>query len=746
MSNQLLSSKVVVLEEPPQIASVQALPTAILAMVGITERGPFEPQLCTSYEQWRKLYGGYTADSLNTAAAVQGYFEEGGQFLWFHRVVHYTDIADAGTRASADAATAAIQTAAAAASAGTVLGSIVGPYSLANGATLTLSVDGGANDTATFNATAGARDTGNAPFALTDGWTLQIAVDGGATQTVTFNTSEFVAIGAATAAEVAAVINAETTGLHANVSGSEVIITSDRLGTGSSIQIVGGTAAAALTLAGTGTGTGDASDSTAVTVAELITLIEGDIAGVNVTDDAGAVRITSLTTGGASSVQVIASSTMDSTLGFDNATHSGSSGAAVDTLRFDGKTDGEYANDLSILIRAATSGESDKFDVVVLRDGVTIEVWPNCSMDDESDDYVETKVNADGVGSDLVAAVDLDADIGSALQDRPANGTYGMSGGDDGLASIADTDFVGSSVSHLGLRSFDDVDGITLLACPARPTAAVANALITYAEVTRDGSMLALIDTPAQETAAQAITYVETTAAILGLSEFGAVFWPHVKVLNPNTAVLGNAETVTVPPTGHVAGVIARTDSSRPGGVFIPAANANGQLRSIVGFETLPGRDRPESFNEANRDLVYPKRINPLDAEGPGRVIDGVRTLRADGNFPSISERRAAIFIEQTLKTALKRYKNRNNDAQLRAEVTRLCEKFLTDQMRLGAFRSQNPATAFFVDFGEGLNPASVQFAGQLVGRIGLATQKPAEFIVLKFTQDVRALEQELAG
>ena len=38
----------------------------------------------------------------------------------------------------------------------------------------------------------------------------------------------------------------------------------------------------------------------------------------------------------------------------------------------------------------------------------------------------------------------------------------------------------------------------------------------------------------------------------------------------------------------------------------------------------------------AKRDLVYPKRINPLTT-GPGmpRYIDGSRTLKSTGNFPS---------------------------------------------------------------------------------------------------------------
>ncbi len=60
---------------------------------------------------------------------------------------------------------------------------------------------------------------------------------------------------------------------------------------------------------------------------------------------------------------------------------------------------------------------------------------------------------------------------------------------------------------------------------------------------------------------------------------------------------------------------------------------------------------------------------------------------------------------------------------------------FLMDQLRNGAFRSTDPKKAFFVDFGDALNPTSVIFSGQVVGRIGLATNKPAEFVILRFSQ-----------
>ena len=43
--------------------------------------------------------------------------------------------------------------------------------------------------------------------------------------------------------------------------------------------------------------------------------------------------------------------------------------------------------------------------------------------------------------------------------------------------------------------------------------------------------------------------------------------------------------------------------------------------------------------------------------------------------------------------------------------------------------------------------PGELQiFAGKLLARIGLATNKPAEFVVLRISQDTRALDQELAG
>lgn len=100
------------------------------------------------------------------------------------------------------------------------------------------------------DATRGSVLSGNAEtYALSDGQTLDVAIDGGGGQTVTFNAVDFDDIAEATAAEVAAVLNAATAGLtgaSAEDDGGSVRITSDTWGAGSSVQVTGGTANAVL--------------------------------------------------------------------------------------------------------------------------------------------------------------------------------------------------------------------------------------------------------------------------------------------------------------------------------------------------------------------------------------------------------------------------------------------------------------------------------------------------------------------
>ena len=89
--------------------------------------------------------------------------------------------------------------------------------------------------------------SGNAEtYALTNGQTLTVKVNGGGVQTATFNTGDFVDINNATAAEVAAVIDSDITGISASDEGGYVRIANDSEDSGNSIEVTGGTANGAL--------------------------------------------------------------------------------------------------------------------------------------------------------------------------------------------------------------------------------------------------------------------------------------------------------------------------------------------------------------------------------------------------------------------------------------------------------------------------------------------------------------------
>lgn len=740
MTSQLLGSRNVVEEEDPQVRPIQAIQTSIACMVGITERGPINvPTLLTDFNEYTAVFGAYTGDS-DIALAAKGFFDNGGQFLYVIRTVHHSDITNPNSQ-TATKGTLTLATGTGGATPGTLLGSLTAPFVLTPADVLSLNIDAGGAASATFDAAAATVTAGNAPtYALADGQTLTVIVDGGIVQTIEFLAAEVVDIAAVTLEESLAIINAKISGANANDNGGSPRISSDKRGTDSSIQVTGGTAAAAFGFPGAAVaGTGDVADIEAVTVAEIKAVVEADIAGVTVNDVGGAPQFVSQTTGAASSVQAAAGAAQTA-FGLSTVSAIGSTGAAVNTLTLTGKTEGSYAGLLTFIIEDATSGLADEFNMIVLDDGIVAEVYANLSMVDTSTSYVESKINgaSGSAGSNLIAALDLDA---AATSQRPANGTFGpLAGGTDGLSSLDDTDFLGSEAGPTGLRTLDNVQTVNLLLMPGRATSAIHNGMLTYCEVTREKSMFAIFDPPAGLSAVDVVTYFRDTAQVVGSSEFGAAYWPRVKVLNPSQVIFGTDQLIVVPPSGHIAGVYARTDGATTGGVYkAPAGIEEGQLEGVLGFETL------ETLNQRKRDLVEPALINPLTSyPGAPNHIGGAYTLKANGNFPFVPQRRGAIFIQQSIKNGIEFARLKNNTPRLRRTVARSIRGFLILQMKADAFSSKNPDTAFFVDFGPKLNTPLVVRAKQMIGRVGLAFNTPAVWIITRYSRDNRGLEQEL--
>jgi len=736
-----LASGVYVQEEEATVRSIETAAATVVGFVGVCERGPIgTSKLVTSFPEFQRFYGGWTADNLDFASALKGFFDNGGTFARVVRVVHTTTPGDPTTKTSA-AGYVVLQTASATELAG-YAESGVQPFALDHGQTLRPKVDGGSVQLVTLSATAGYFETTSAgPFALSNGETLNLTGNGDVVPSKAFSTSEFVSIGAAETDELVGILNAwfltyNARLLASNASG-KLRVTSTRKGTSTIVTRTGGTASA---LAGSSTaGTGDAAFIDAMTAAELSAVLA--LTGATNSVVSGRVRVTSDTTGATSSVQFEASGTATGA-GFNSVIHTGSDGTPVDRVKFWGRDDGAWANEVSVVVSDATNGDAASVDLNFVRNGVSIERRANVSFDPASARYFMAVFNDGATGSIMFRAEDL-LDTSSL---PPATGTFGpMSGGDDGLSGLVDGDYTGDKTENgaTGLHVFDaEGDDVSIVALPGRATSAAQNGALTYCEVYKRGLCAAILDPPDGMTATAMKTYVQDTAALLNVSDKGFIYWPRIKVANPSKTLYGNDVTLVVPPSGHVAGVFARVAQAKVGGQFSqPAGTEVGLLSGVLGLETEEVRD------PAKREIVFPSRVNPISRErGTGFFIDGARGLKASAAWASAGQRVGVTYVERALVPGLAFARHQNINAKLYRQIERSVTLFLTTLAREGCFASTDPEKAFFVDVSPALNPPSVQAQGKVYVRIGLATSRPAEFIVLIVGPDTRALDEELAA
>ncbi|MCP4573346.1 MAG: phage tail protein [bacterium] len=725
-----LASDVVIDEKPPAAITAPSLATAVVGMVGVAERGPYGATLVTSWDEYLEKFGGFTANADLTVAAYFFFKNCGRGFLWVARTCHYTDPADASTKTSVSASKAITTTGAA--TQGVETSGNTETFNLEPGDTVIVKVDAGATQTATFDAAAGtvSGTAGTFPTGFTGGETLLVKIDGGVIQTITFTAA------ATTIAVVLSEINAQLAGGFADDDGGEVRITSDKRGTASYVEVTGGTGRATLDIAtGVNQGTGDVADIDAVTAAEAKTIIEADTTAQVTVEGTGEISIKTPTVGASGSIQVDATSTADDAAKFDldNAVHAGTAAGPGTTGTATAYSDGAWGNNVVVRIAAATSGDSDEFNLQILESGVVKETFYSLSTVVANSNYWLTVVNHLQTGSIRITLADSLTGVPPA--NRPTNGDYALTGGNDGLAGIIDADYQGDSTGKTGIFALDTVDDLTILAVPGRATSAVHNSMVTYAETTRAKQVFAILDPPAAQTALQMRTYVRTTASLYDLTENAAIYWPQVNVQNPSPTVFtsdvdGN---ITIAPSGAIAGVYVRTDRDVEGGVHkAPAGTVRGKLVGVSKFETDTVLDK------TTRDIVFPSNINPLTTwSGTQPHIDGPKCLKTSGLFASVGERRGMSHIERLIKLTVRNNVHDDNTPELRDQLTRTVRGILKAEMDVGAFRTKIPATAFFVDFGDALNTADVIKANKLKGKVGVAKAKPAYWIVIEISEDL---------
>jgi phage tail sheath protein FI len=260
-----------------------------------------------------------------------------------------------------------------------------------------------------------------------------------------------------------------------------------------------------------------------------------------------------------------------------------------------------------------------------------------------------------------------------------------------------------------GLKCFEEIDEIALVAAPGQVGPAVQDALLSHCETRKD--RFAILDSP--ETITGGVDKLPKPRD----SKYGAYYFPWIQVYDPDK---GN---IFVPPSGHIAGVYSRTDSERG----VHKAPANEIVRGALALKY--------QVSKGEQDILNPKGINAIRFMNGGIRIWGARTLSSDPSWRYINVRRLFIMVETSIERATQWVVFEPNDHRLWKRVTRTITSFLTLIWRTGALMGVTPEQAFYVKCDEETNPPEVIDAGQLVCEIGLCPVKPAEFVIFRIGQ-----------
>lgn len=393
-------------------------------------------------------------------------------------------------------------------------------------------------------------------------------------------------------------------------------------------------------------------------------------------------------------------------------------GVPAPTLRVEAKNVGAWGNDLriSILDRDVANG---RFDLLVYKGGTTDaylqERWTDLSMAASDPRYVEKVINSDTLGSPLITVDDQVSPTAPPLNAPAIVTGVALTGGADGAAPTATqlTTAVTESTSVL-----DQLSGVLMLNMPGVTDTGVLGSLINYAEA--QGTFFVVIDTPAGQTVAQATSYAQSLAS----SPYAAVYYPWVTVPDPSSNVPG--ATRLAPPGALVCGKIADTDAAR--GVWKAPAGLETRLAGVLSIE--------QTFRSADLDALNEGHTNAIrQIPGAGVVIMGARTLGRGTDDKYVNVRRTLNFIKDTLQRSTEFAAFENNDETLWALLESVCSRFLGDLHSQGGLKGATPGQAFYVKCDGTLNTEQVIAAGEVRIEVGVALQRPAEFVVIRIGQ-----------
>lgn len=322
-----------------------------------------------------------------------------------------------------------------------------------------------------------------------------------------------------------------------------------------------------------------------------------------------------------------------------------------------------------------------------------------------------------------------------------------LEGGADGLDTLHPQHFSDNPDAPgapWGMAVLDRVDGVSFVAAPdlllqfdagqpgfdGAAVRAAQVALLAHCGALRD--RVVLLDLPRgigqQAGAPAALAWRDALPA----SSFGAAYFPWIAVDDP---LASHGMLRTIPPSGQVAGMVARCDRQR--GVHKPPAN-----ELLEGVWDLSVRIDAAAHATLNDNGVNAIRALP----GRGVLVLGARTLHPDLVSRYLNVRRLLCMIEEALEEQMQWLAFEPNTPRLWREADRAVRGFLERLYRAGMLDGASADQAYTVRCDASTNPPEAGADGRVVCEIGIQPPYPAEFVIVRIGVTRSSIAGELQG
>jgi phage tail sheath protein FI len=262
--------------------------------------------------------------------------------------------------------------------------------------------------------------------------------------------------------------------------------------------------------------------------------------------------------------------------------------------------------------------------------------------------------------------------------------------------------------ARTGLQAFKEFDDISILCAPGLVEKDVYEAVLSYCE---NENLFAILDSP-EDLPAGGLSKIKDIKP--RDSKYGAYYFPWIQIVGGKY----------IPPSGHVAGIYARSDSERG----VHKAPANEIVRGCVGLKY--------HVTKGEQDVLNPNGINCIRSfPGRGIRVWGARTLSSDSSWQYLNVRRLFIMIEESISMGTQWVVFEPNDRVLWNRISRDISAFLYTQWLSGALVGATPQEAFYVKCDQETNPEEIIQQGKVIIEIGIAPSRPAEFVIFRITQ-----------